>query len=248
MVKIYNYMYGLIGKPLGHSFSAKFFNKKFSDEGIPERYELFPLDSINELLTLIKNNPDLKGLNVTIPYKQQVIPFLSSMDENADGIGAVNVIKILPDGTLKGYNTDAIGFQKTISPLISPNMKKALVLGTGGASKAVSYVLKKLGLSVLNVSRSSRDEAIAYSQITPEIMSTHHVIVNTTPLGMWPETDNAPDIPYSLLTPEHLCYDLVYNPEVTTFMKRAAEKGATVKNGLDMLYAQALGAWDIWTK
>lgn len=240
-------MFGLIGKPLGHSFSAKFFNKKFSEEGIPEHYDLFPLDDIKDLETLINNHPDLRGLNVTIPYKQQVIPFLSSLDEDASEIGAVNVIKFLPDGKLKGYNTDAIGFRDSISPLLKPHMKKALVLGTGGASKAICHVLRKLGLSVLKVSRNAKDDTLSYSQLTPDIISTHHVIVNTTPLGMWPHTEEAPAIPYSLLTPDHLCYDLVYNPEVTEFMKRASEKGAAVKNGLDMLHGQALAAWEIWT-
>ncbi len=239
-------MYGLIGKPLGHSFSATFFNKKFSEENIPECYNLFPLDSIEELPALLKSHPDLKGLNVTIPYKQAVIPFLNSLSQEASEIGAVNVIKINKDGTLAGYNSDAIGFQTTISPLLKPHMKKALVLGTGGASKAVVYVLKKLGLEVQSVSRTAKNGVISYSDLTPEVISAHHIIVNTTPLGMWPEVDNAPDIPYNLLTPLHLCYDLVYNPEVTSFMKRSEAYGATVKNGLDMLHGQALAAWEIW--
>lgn len=241
-------MYGLIGKPLGHSFSANFFNKKFADEAIPERYELFPLESIDLLPQLLNSHLDLKGLNVTIPYKQQVIPFLSELDKDAAEIGAVNVIKINCDGSLKGYNSDAIGFRDSISPLLLPHMKRALVLGTGGASKAVIYVLRQLGLEVLNVSRRSKGEIVSYNQLTPEIISTHHVIVNTTPLGMWPNIDDAPEIPYHLLTPDHLCYDLVYNPEETSFMKRAAQYGATVKNGLEMLHGQALAAWKIWNK
>lgn len=241
-------MYGLIGKPLGHSFSANFFNKKFTDENIPERYILFPLDSITELPSLLRNHPDLKGLNVTIPYKQTVIPYLDSLDKAAAEIGAVNVIKISKDNSLKGYNSDAVGFKDSIEPLIHDHMKRALVLGTGGASKAVCYVLKMLGIEVLSVSRNSHDEVISYNDLSPEIISSHHIIVNTTPLGMWPNVDQAPDIPYHLLTPQHLCYDLVYNPETTTFMKRCAQNGATVKNGLDMLHGQALAAWRIWNE
>lgn len=241
-------MYGLIGKPLGHSFSANFFNKKFTDENIPERYFLFPLDSITELPSLLRNHPDLKGLNVTIPYKQTVIPYLDSLDKAAAEIGAVNVIKISKDNSLKGYNSDAVGFKDSIEPLIHDHMKRALVLGTGGASKAVCYVLKMLGIEVLSVSRNSHDEVISYNDLSPEIISSHHIIVNTTPLGMWPNVDQAPDIPYHLLTPQHLCYDLVYNPETTTFMKRSAQHGATVKNGLDMLHGQALAAWRIWNE
>lgn len=239
-------MYGLIGKPLGHSFSANFFNKKFANEEIPEHYKLFPLDSIELLPQLLGSHPDLKGLNVTIPYKQQVIPFLAELDKDAAEIGAVNVIKIREDGSLKGYNSDAIGFRDSITPLLRPHMKRALVLGTGGASKAVIHVLRQLGFEVLNVSRKAKEDIISYDQITPEIISTHHVIVNTTPLGMWPEIDEAPSIPYHLLTPDHLCYDLVYNPEETAFMHRAAKFGATVKNGLEMLHGQAIAAWEIW--
>lgn len=239
-------MYGLIGKPLGHSFSANFFNKKFANEEIPEHYKLFPLDSIELLPQLLGSHPDLKGLNVTIPYKQQVIPFLAELDKDAAEIGAVNVIKIREDGSLKGYNSDAIGFRDSITPLLRPHMKRALVLGTGGASKAVIHVLRQLGFEVLNVSRKAKEDIISYDQLTPEIISTHHVIVNTTPLGMWPGIDEAPSIPYHLLTPDHLCYDLVYNPEETAFMHRAAKFGATVKNGLEMLHGQAIAAWEIW--
>lgn len=243
------YMYGLIGRPLGHSFSADFFNTKFKKDNIDEVYNLFPLPDINSLPTLLDEHPDLKGLNVTIPYKQQVIPFLDSLSPEASEIGAVNVIKIIHrDGRrlLHGFNSDAIGFRNSIAPLLRPEMKKALVLGTGGASKAVVYVLKALGLDVTMVSRSRHAGAISYADVPPEIISDHLVIVNTTPLGMWPNTDEAPDIPYSLLTPDHLLFDLVYNPEVTAFMAKGREKGATVKNGLEMLHGQALAAWDIW--
>lgn len=241
-------MYGLIGNPLGHSFSADFFNRKFEKEGIDERYELFPLPEIDALTSLLKEHTDLKGLNVTIPYKEEVIPYLTNLSDDAKEIGAVNVIKISDNGkNLTGYNSDATGFHDTILPLIKPYMRKALVLGTGGASRAVLYVLRNLGLEVKKVSRNPDKGEISYNGLTPEIMESHHVIVNTTPLGMWPKTEQAPSIPYSLLTPLHLCYDLVYNPDVTMFMKLSAKQGATVKNGLDMLHGQALAAWKIWT-
>ncbi|MBD5299349.1 MAG: shikimate dehydrogenase [Bacteroides sp.] len=240
-------MYGLIGYPLGHSFSASFFNKKFADEGIPEHYELLPIETIGNLGALIKSLPDLKGFNVTIPYKQQIIPLLSEIDEEAAEIGAVNVVKLYADGTMKGFNTDAVGFRNSLSPLLKPHMKKALVLGTGGASKAVINVLKRLGLEVTKVSRNRGVDTLTYTDITPEIISAHHIIVNTTPLGMWPKVHEAPSLPYDALTPLHLCYDLVYNPEVTEFMKKSAEQGATIKNGLEMLHLQALAAWEIWT-
>lgn len=239
-------MYGLIGYPLGHSFSANFFNKKFAEENIPEYYKLFPIDSIERLPNLLTEHPDLKGLNVTIPYKQQVLPYLDTIDKDVQEIGAVNVIKISPDGKLKGYNSDVIGFSESIKPLLSDHMHRALVLGTGGASKAVCHALKKLGLKVRLVSRIARNDILSYDDLNSDIINTHHVIVNTTPLGMWPATDKAPDIPYHLLTPHHLCYDLVYNPEITTFMKLSSEVGAKVKNGLEMLELQALAAWNIW--
>lgn len=240
-------MYGLIGNPLGHSFSADFFNEKFKREGIDNSYELFPLASITDITKLLKDHPDLQGLNVTIPYKEKVIPYLTGISESASQIGAVNVIKISDNGrSLVGYNSDSIGFHDSIAPLIKPHMKKALVLGTGGASKAIVHVLRNLGLEVAKVSRRKGDGVITYADLSPEIMASHHVIVNTTPLGTWPNTDACADIPYGLLTPQHLCYDLVYNPEMTKFMRLASAKGAVVKNGLEMLHGQALAAWDIW--
>lgn len=242
-------MYGLIGNPLGHSFSADFFNDKFEREGINERYELFPLPEIDRLPDLLKAHPDLKGLNVTIPYKEEVISYLTALSDDARVIGAVNVIKISDNGKkLTGYNSDAIGFRDTIQPLIKPYMRKALVLGTGGASRAVAYVLRNLGLEVTKVSRYPEEGELSYDGLTSELMESSHVIVNTTPLGMWPNTDQAPPLPYHLLTPEHLCYDLVYNPEVTKFMALSEKQGAAVKNGLDMLHGQALAAWRIWTE
>lgn len=238
--------YGLVGCPLGHSFSASFFNDKFRREHIDARYELYPIPSVTQL-SEIAATEGLKGLNVTIPYKEQVIPLLTSLDEGAGAIGAVNVIKVEEGGkVLKGFNTDAIGFRNSILPLLRPHMKKALVLGTGGASKAVRHVLQSLGMEVTMVSRSGKDGALAYSDIGGQVIASHHVVVNTTPLGMWPHTGACPELPYSLLTERHLCFDLVYNPEVTEFMTRSARSGAVVKNGLEMLHGQALAAWEIW--
>lgn len=240
-------MYGLIGFPLSHSFSAEFFNEKFKRENISETYSLFPIKDIKELPQLLKKYPDMKGLNVTIPYKQSVIPYLSEISEEAREIGAVNVIKIGMKGfVLKGFNTDVIGFRDSISPLLKPYMKNALVLGTGGASKAVAYMLEKAGLKVTKVSRQPAKGVITYSDLTREVMENNPVVVNTTPLGTWPNTDAAPDIPYEFATSGHLFFDLVYNPEITKFMRLAAAHGATVKNGLEMLHGQALAAWKIW--
>lgn len=240
-------MYGLIGNPIKHSFSADFFNSKFKREGIDEEYRLFQLEKIDDLKELLAEHKDLKGLNVTIPFKQQVIPYLDRLSDEAREIGAVNVIKISEGGhCLEGFNSDAVGFRDSIKPLLRPHMRKALILGTGGASRAVEYVLRKEGLEVMKVSRKGKDGLLSYSDMTQEVMSEFHVIVNTTPLGMWPKTDTCPDIPYPLLTPGHLCFDLVYNPETTLFMHKASEMGATVKNGLEMLHGQAIAAWKIW--
>lgn len=239
-------MYGLIGKKIGHSFSADFFNKKFADEGIDETYRLFPLDNIGELPALIANHRGLKGLNVTIPYKQEVIPLLDDIDSHASAIGAVNVIRISESGKLKGYNTDAIGFRDSIVTLIKPYMRKALVLGSGGASKAVVHVLKELGVSPTVVSRNPGVGCVGYEDLDAAIMASHHIIVNCTPLGTWPDTGTCVDIPYSLVTENHLAYDLVYNPEMTLFLERCRKQGAMTKNGLDMLHGQALAAWQIW--
>lgn len=242
-------MYALIGKPLGHSFSADFFNEKFRREGIDNSYILAPLDSISEVSQLLDGYPDLQGFNVTIPYKEQIIPYLDSMSDEAMAIGAVNVVKVRNiNGKryLKGFNSDAIGFKESITPLIKPYMKKALILGTGGASHAVDHVLRSVGIETVKVSRNATSGMFTYTQLTQDVMGNHHIIVNTTPLGMWPDTEACPDIPYELITSRHLCFDLVYNPEVTMFMRKASDRGATVKNGLQMLHLQALAAWDIW--
>ncbi|MBD5251369.1 MAG: shikimate dehydrogenase [Barnesiella sp.] len=242
-------LYGLIGYPLTHSYSRVYFNNKFESEGINAEYVNFEIPDIGDFMELMAEYPDLMGLNVTIPYKQQVIPYMNSLDEEARIIGAVNVIKITRKGddfTLKGYNSDVVGFRDSIAPLITDNRKKALILGTGGASRAVARGLSTLGVESQLVSRTAREGVITYQDLTPEIMDTHKVIVNTTPLGMYPHVDECPDIPYDLLSTEHLCYDLLYNPDVTLFMKKARAKGAVVKNGLEMLLLQAFESWRIW--
>lgn len=242
-------IYGLIGYPLTHSFSQQYFNRKFDAESIAARYVNFEIPEIADFPDIIKDNPNLRGLNVTIPYKEQVIPYLDELDSDTAEIGAVNVIKFIRKGSklrLKGYNSDVIGFTDSLSPLLTPEMKHALVLGTGGASKAVMQALKKLGISATLVSRTPAEGRYTYSDLTPEIMAENLLIVNTTPLGMYPHMDECPDIPYDQLTPAHLCYDLLYNPDVTMFMRKAAEHGAATKNGLEMLLLQAFAAWNIW--
>lgn len=245
-------IYGLIGFPLSHSFSRTFFNNKFESENIDAQYLNFEIPDIGDLMEVVAEYPDLSGLNVTIPYKQQVIPYMDEMDEDAAAIGAVNVIKFIRGKgdslKFKGYNSDIIGFSESIRPLLTPVRNKALVLGTGGASKAVVRGLDNLGVASLLVSRTARDGVIPYEDIDESIMASHKIIVNTTPLGMYPHVDEAPDIPYEFLTPEHLCYDLLYNPDVTLFMKRAKEMGAEVKNGLEMLLLQAFESWRIWNE
>lgn len=243
-------VYGLLGYPLGHSFSKNFFNNKFESEKIDAEYINFEIPDINMLMEVISEHHNLEGLNVTIPYKQQVIPFLDELDEDAARIGAVNVIKITRENgdlKLKGYNSDIIGFCDSIVPLIKPHMKKALILGTGGAAKAVFVGLEKLGIEPQYVSRKKSDNAITYSEINKDIINEYHIIVNTTPLGMYPNIDESPDIPYELLTDKHLCYDLLYNPDETLFMKNAKAQGAETKNGLEMLLLQAFASYDIWT-
>ena len=244
--------YGLIGFPLTHSFSKNFFNQKFESEDIPARYLNFELPDIGDFMKILAQYPNLRGLNVTIPYKEKVIPYLDEMDETAKKIGAVNVIKFIPkkdkDFILKGYNSDVVGFSDSLRPLLTPQRDKALILGTGGASKAIYHGLLSLGVEPQFVSRTAREGVLSYKDLTPEIMASHKIIVNTTPLGMYPHMDECPDIPYEALTREHLCYDLIYNPNVTLFMKKAEEHGAEVKNGLELLLLQAFVSWDIWNK
>ena len=244
--------YGLIGFPLKHSFSKDYFNTKFASEGIDAEYINFEIDSIAEIKSIIKNNPQLKGLNVTIPYKEQVIPYLDQLSENARLIGAVNVIKIDRQKKkikLTGFNSDITGFKQSIEPLLKPHHQQALILGTGGSAKAIFYGLQQLGLTAMYVSRQkSAEQILTYSELSPEVMDTHTVVVNCTPVGMWPNVDVCPGIPYNLLTEKHLLYDLLYNPNETLFMRKGEVQGATVKNGLEMLLLQAFAGWSIWEK
>ncbi|NLZ94929.1 MAG: shikimate dehydrogenase [Bacteroidales bacterium] len=246
-------IYGLIGFPLAHSFSAKFFNEKFQKEGINAEYLNFEIEHIFDLRRVLLFNPHLKGLNVTIPHKEAVIEFLDDISPIAKKIGAVNVIKIergyrdTYGYKLKGYNTDYIGFKDSISPLINPELhRKALVLGTGGASKAVCSALEALGVEWTYVSRTPREGALTYDTLTPDILSDNKIIINTTPLGTYPNIEESPNIPYQALTSQHLLYDLVYNPTETTFLRKGRQMGAATKNGEEMLQLQALAAWDIW--
>ena len=242
-------IYGLIGYPLGHSFSAAFFNKRFHDDGLNAEYRNFEIPDITMFPDIIADTY-IKGLNVTLPYKQQVIPFLDKLDATAAEIVAVNVINKTTDSNgkavLTGYNTDTIGFSRSLQPLLHSWHKKALILGTGGASKAVAYALSKLGIDYCFVSRHASERAITYNDLTAALLEKYTVVVNTTPLGMSPHLDECPDIPYEALGERHICYDLIYNPEETLFLKKAATQHAITKNGAEMLRLQALAAWEIW--
>ncbi len=241
--------YGIIGYPLTHSFSISYFNEKFANENIDAKYINFEIPSIDDFLEVVETNPELRGLNVTIPYKEKVISFLDTLSPEARAIGAVNVIKVTHEGkntVLKGYNSDVIGFTRSIEPILKPYHKKALILGTGGASKAVDFGLKSLGLETVKVSRYERPNCITYDQVTPEAVKEYNVIVNCTPVGMYPHVDECPRLPYGAMDQHNLLYDLIYNPDETTFMKKGKAQGAEVKNGLEMLLLQAFASWEFW--
>jgi shikimate dehydrogenase len=243
--------FGLIGFPLGHSFSKGYFTEKFESENLSGySYENYAIDNIAKLKDLIKAEPLLRGLNVTIPYKEQVIQYLDEMDDEAGMIGAVNTIKIIRSGRsykLKGYNTDVIGFEQPLLKVLKPIHNSALVLGTGGASKAVLFILNKHGIRHINVSRNPKNSSmISYSDLTRELVLKNKLIINTSPLGMFPDIDNCPPIPYDAIGPDHILYDLIYNPEKTLFLQKGEEKKATLINGLPMLYGQAECSWQIW--
>jgi len=241
--------YGLIGYPLGHSFSISYHNQRFADEGINAKYVNFEIASIDELAEVLGSNPELKGLNVTIPYKEKVMEFLDYISPEARAIGAVNVIKVIHEGKdiiLKGYNSDVIGFTQSIEPMLEEFHKKALILGTGGASKAINYGLKALGLETVYVSRYERPDTIQYDKITPDVVREYNVIVNCTPVGMYPHSDECPKLPYEAMDERNILYDLIYNPDETLFMKRGAQYGAQTKNGLEMLLLQAFASWEFW--
>jgi len=242
--------YGLIGYPLGHSFSISYFNQMFQDEGIDAVYENFEIPTIDALPEVLDSNPNLRGLNVTIPYKEKVLPFLDSVSPEARAIGAVNVIRVTHEGNnvkLKGYNSDVIGFTKSIESMLDKKWhKKALILGTGGASKAIDYGLRNLGLETVFVSRYERPGTIQYSTITPEVIQEYNVVVNCTPMGMYPKTEVCPLLPYEAMDQHTILYDLIYNPDETKFMKLGKKYGAQTKNGLEMLLLQAFASWEFW--
>ncbi|MGD0582170.1 MAG: shikimate dehydrogenase [Bacteroidales bacterium] len=242
--------FGLIGYPLGHSFSKNYFTEKFAKEGINDAvYENYPLENIELLPLLIRETDSLAGLNVTIPHKTNVIRFLSETDSEAKAAGAVNVIKIVRENgvnRLKGYNTDIYGFRESLLPELKADKYSALILGTGGSSLAVRYVLTSLGINYISVSRTPSEVNIAYADLTDEIIKENNLIINTTPLGMFPNIKSYPDINYNALTERHILYDLVYNPGLTKFLAKGKERGCTVTGGLKMLYLQAERSWNIW--
>jgi len=241
------YRFGLIGKDIEYSFSRAYFKKKFEAEGLKHTYENFDLETIDEFTVLISQNKNIKGMNVTIPYKEAIIPFLDKLNKKAKKIGAVNTIKITKKGKLIGFNTDYYGFTKTIKPLLKPHHQNALILGTGGASKAIAYSLKKLNIKINYVSRSkSNNSNFTYNDLNDTIISNHQIIINCTPLGTHPNTHECPDIPYDAISNKHLLFDLIYNPEETKFLANGKCKGATISNGLKMLEYQAEKAWQIW--
>lgn len=242
---------GLIGYPLSHSFSAGYFSEKFRKEGITDfQYFNFPLQDLSGFSELVRTYPELIGLNVTIPYKERIIAYIDKLDPVAEKIGAVNTLKFVPDGshrTIIGYNTDYWGFRDSLLPNLDKTHKNALILGTGGASKAVSFVLKELGINYIFVSRNPEKGELGYHDLCISVIEKHLLIINTTPLGTFPDINSFPDIPYDLLTPDHILYDLVYNPPETEFLRLGRQKGAHSINGQRMLELQAEKSWEIWT-
>ncbi len=242
--------FGLIGYPLGHSFSKKYFTEKFLNEHIADCcYENYPLANIGHFQKLIADNPDLYGLNVTIPYKSEIIRFLDFVEPEAQDIGAVNVLKIKrSEGIVKifGFNSDVTGIKDSLFPFIKKDVRNALILGTGGSSKAVSYVLEKMGLKITLISRNKKQGILGYSDINSVLINNTDLIVNTTPLGMFPDVESKPDINFTLLGRKHILFDLVYNPELTSFLKAGLEQGCTIISGIKMLHSQAEKAWEIW--
>lgn len=240
-------IYGLIGYPLGHSFSKKYFTEKFERENLDCRFENFPIEHIELLPDVIVRNPLLQGLCVTIPYKEKIIPYLDQASEEVEKIRACNSV-LIADGILKGYNTDTIGFERSLLQQLQPRHTRALVLGTGGASKAVVYVLQKLGIACQLVSRNASPGAITYGDITEQVLGEHLLVINASPAGTFPAADTFPVIPYQAVTPDHFFFDLVYNPPKTIFLQKAEEKGASIQNGYDMLVEQAEASWRLWNE
>lgn len=244
--------YGLIGYKLGHSFSRSFFTEKFRNEGLTEHeYVNFELDSIEEFPSVFAQGKSICGLNCTIPYKQQIMQFMNEIDPEAAEIGAVNTVKIIDQNgkrILKGYNTDLYGFENSLRPMLEDKHRRALILGTGGASKAIRFLFDRMGISYLSATTRGEkgDREISYSKLSHDIMDEYLIVVNATPLGTFPKVDTCPDIPYHWINRDHVFYDLVYNPAETLFLKKGKEQGAKVKNGLEMLHLQALKSWEIW--
>jgi shikimate dehydrogenase len=242
-------IYGLIGRNIEYSFSKKYFTDRFEKDNLLDySYVNFDIQDINEFPEIIKNNPNIAGLNVTIPYKESILPFLDKISKKATQIGAVNVIKITKNNKLKGYNSDYYGFKKSIEPLLLPHHKKALILGTGGAAKAVAFALQELDILYTFVSREATENTIDYDRLNATTFDNFQIVINCTPVGTSPNTKEFPLIPYQFFTEKHLAYDLIYNPEETQFLKKAKKKGALTKNGLQMLILQAEKAWKIWNK
>ena len=250
----YSRLYGLVGYPLAHSFSRDFFNRKFQAEGIDALYVNFEMRDIGQLVELVAAYPNLAGLNVTAPHKQAVIPWLDSLDDDARRVGAVNVIAVERDPAtgrltgLRGHNTDVSGFDRSLPAVIDGNCSRAMVLGTGGAARAVTAALERRGIDVQLVSRRKSERVLVYEEITRAMVAACQLVVNATPLGRYPAVDECPDFPYRFLTAGHLCYDLTYNPDETLFMRNAARHGARVKNGIEMLILQAFDSYEIWTR
>ena len=241
--------FGLLGKNIGYSFSVGYFAEKFKSLNLEDyEYVNFDIPSIEDFPNIIKDNPNLKGMNVTIPYKEAVMPYLDKISKKAQRIGAVNTIKFTKSGKLKGYNSDYYGFKKSLKPLLEPHHKKALILGTGGASKGVAFALEELGLTYTFVSREATDESIGYNLVNSTTFDNHQIVVNCTPLGTSPNVDAFPPIPYEYFTSKHIAHDLIYNPEETIFLKKAKKHGAKIKNGWEMLQYQAEKSWRIWNK
>jgi len=241
--------FGLLGKNISYSFSKDYFTNKFKLGNLVDcSYENFDIQTIEEFSSIITNNPDLKGLNVTIPYKETIIPYLNKLSKNAAQINAVNVIRFTKKGKLKGYNSDYYGFMKSLKPLLQPHHKKALILGTGGAAKAVTLALEKLGILHTFVTREEKEGMIDYDRINATTFDNYHIIINCTPVGTAPNTKEFPPIPYNFFTEKHIAFDLIYNPEETQFLKKAKKNGAVTKNGYEMLVFQAEKAWKIWNK
>ena len=240
--------YGLIGYPLTHSFSQKYFSEKFLREGMMDHvYENFPIESIAALPEVLSSHKDLLGLNVTIPYKKEVLSYLDESSPTVELIGACNCIKIT-EGKLSGFNTDVIGFEKSLRPFLKPEHSAALILGTGGAAVAVAYVMQQLGIRYQYVSRQRATNNITYADLDQQIIEEHTLIINTTPLGMYPAVNDCPPLPYEWLCSKHHCFDLIYNPVETVFLQKSAAQKATVQNGAEMLVIQAEESWRIWNE